>query len=99
MVFLQRCLRLSVLDVEGTLRAPVDTALRERVGALLSRGQRRILLNLARLCDIDAAGIGELMHAYHTANTVGGVLRIAHASGRVRQVLDIAGVLRLLSEM
>jgi anti-anti-sigma factor len=96
-VFLEECTPSSVLEVEGTLRAPIDMTLRQKVEALLSCGQRRIVLNLARLSDIDAAGIGELMRAYHLTSAVGGVLQIAHAGRRVRQLLEVAGVLSVLS--
>jgi anti-anti-sigma factor len=96
-VFLEECTPSSVLEVEGTLRAPIDMTLRQKVEALLSCGQRRIVLNLARLSDIDAAGIGELMRAYHLTSAVGGVLQIAHADRRVRQLLEVAGVLSVLS--
>jgi anti-anti-sigma factor len=87
---------LSVVDVDGDLRAPVSPELRHTVDARLARGERRIVLNLARLSDIDAAGIGELIRARDAAMAAGGVLHIAHASGRVRHLLDIAGILSLL---
>jgi anti-anti-sigma factor len=96
-VFLEECTPSSVLEVEGTLRAPIDMTLRQNVEALLSCGQRRIVLNLARLSDIDAAGIGELIRAYQMTSAVGGVLQIAHADRRVRQLLEVAGVLSVLS--
>jgi hypothetical protein len=48
-VFLEEYTPCSVLEVEGTLRAPIDMTLRQKVEALLSCGQRRIVLNLARL--------------------------------------------------
>jgi anti-anti-sigma factor len=86
----------SVVDVDGDLRAPVNPELRQRVDALLARGERRIVLNLARLSDIDAAGIGELIRARDAAMAAGGVLHIAHANGPVHRLLDIAGVLWLL---
>jgi anti-sigma B factor antagonist len=87
----------SILEVEGTLRAPVTSELSQGVQTLLVRGERRILLDLSRLSAIDAAGVGELVRAFNTARAAGGVLRIAHASRRVRQLLHIAGVLGLLT--
>jgi anti-sigma B factor antagonist len=95
-VVLEENMCLYVVDVDGDLRAPVSPELRHTIDALLARGERRIVLNLARLSDIDAAGIGELIRARDAAMAAGGILHIAHASGRVRQLLDIAGVLCLL---
>jgi len=94
---LEMCVHSSVLEIEGTLRTPVNTGLRKRVAALLGRGERRIVLDLARLSDIDAAGIGELLRAYQATTAAGGELHIANASKRVRELLEIAGVLTLLT--
>jgi anti-anti-sigma factor len=88
---------LSVLHVEGPLRVPVNADLAHRVQALLRRGARRILLNLARVSDLDAAGVGELVHAYNMTSAMNGVLQIAHTRGRIRELLDRVGLLALLS--
>lgn len=95
-LLLEECTEFVVLDVEGTLRAPVRRELRRNVEALLNRGERRILVNLARLTDIDAAGVGELLHAYHTTRAMGGVLQLAHPRGHVRHLLDVTGILARL---
>jgi len=75
----------------------LNSELSQRVQSLLSDGERRILLDLSRLSDIDAAGVGELVRAFNTTSAAGGVLQIAHASRRVRKVLQIAGVLKILT--
>lgn len=95
-LLLDECTEFEVLDVEGALRAPLRPELRRHVEALLNSGERRILVNLARLTDIDAAGVGELARAYNTTSAMGGVLQVAHARGHVRRLLDVAGILRRL---
>ena len=97
MAALEQCTHRSILEVEGTLRAPVNAELSQRVQALLARGERRILLDLSRLSDMDAAGVGELVRAFNTTSAAGGILQIVDASRRVRQLLNIAGVLKLLT--
>jgi anti-anti-sigma factor len=91
------CSHLSILHVERTLRAPVDSELSRNVEGLLDRGKRWVLLDLSRLADIDAAGVGELVRAFNTTTAAGGVLRITHPTRRVRRLLQTAGVLELLS--
>jgi len=93
----EQCTPRSILEVEGALRAPLTSELRQSVRELLVRGERRILLDLSRLSHLDAAGVGELVGAFNTTNAAGGVLQIAHARGRVRQLLQAAGVLQLLT--
>jgi anti-sigma B factor antagonist len=92
----EQCTDELILAVEGTLRVPLNSGLSERVHALLLGGKRRILLDLGRLDDIDAGGIGELVRALNATNEEGGVLRIAHANRRVHRLLDVAGVLQFV---
>lgn len=86
----------SVLHIQGALRAPVDTHLSERVQALLARGELGILLDLTRLSDIDAAGVGQLARTYAATSAAGGILQIANPSRRVRRLLEVAGLWSLL---
>lgn len=93
---LERCTESSVLEVCGALRAPLSFDLIRRVRAALRR-EPTILLDLSRLVDIDAAGVSELVRAFNEARAEGAVLQIAHVSGRVRTLLEISGVLTLLT--
>lgn len=87
----------SVLDVVGPLRSPVSLALRRRVGVLLRRGERSILVDLARVTDLDAAGLGELAHVYRMVNAAKGVLQVACTTGKVRRLLRLTGLLQVLT--
>jgi anti-anti-sigma factor len=89
--------RSATLRVDGALRTPVDGVLRSRVESLLQSGVRRVLLDLSGVSSIDAAGVGELTHLVTTSVAAGGVLEIAGMSPRVRRVLDVTGVLRLMT--
>src|SRR5687768_3833420 len=86
-----------VLHINGPLRAPLTTELRHDVRALLDRGERRILLDLALVSEIDAVGVGELVRAYNMTIAAEGVLRIAHAADNVREVIERVGLFGLLS--
>jgi anti-anti-sigma factor len=94
---LEACTRRSILEVEGALRAPVSSRLSRRVQALLDRGERLILLDVSPVSDIDAAGVGELVRVFKSTSAAGGALRLAHASGRVRRLLQVAGLLKLMT--
>ncbi|HEY6362082.1 MAG TPA: STAS domain-containing protein [Vicinamibacterales bacterium] len=86
----------AVVHVEGSLRAPVSAELRPKVQALLRRGKRKIVVSLAGVSDLDAAGVGELVHAYNVTVAANGILRITQAFGRVRELLARVGLLDLL---
>jgi anti-anti-sigma regulatory factor len=83
----------STVHVFGQLRAPGTGALRRAVTALLLDGERHILLDLAALTDLDAAGIGELVTLSNMTTAAGGTLEITCAPTPVRGLLDDAGVL------
>jgi anti-anti-sigma factor len=89
--------RSSVLHVEGALRSPLNGDLRHQVQALIDRGERNVVLDLTRLADLDAAGIGELVRMYSMMIAANGTFRIAHASRQVRRILDRVGLFKLLS--
>jgi anti-anti-sigma factor len=86
-----------IVPVEGPLRVPVNRAVRDNVRALLRQGERVIVLDLAAVTRIDAAGVGELVRAFNMAAAVNGRLRITNASPWVSEVLERAGVFDLLT--
>jgi anti-sigma B factor antagonist len=88
---------VAVVDVEGSLLGRSAT-LRTRVDRLLQRGERKIVVNLAGVTDIDAAGVGQLVAAYNRTIATNGVFRIARASGAIRELLARVGLFNLLSE-
>ena len=76
---------------------PLCTDLQSRIHALLGDGERRVLLDLSRLTQIDAAGVGELVRAFKTARAAGGILQIGHARTRVEHVLRLSGLWTVLN--
>jgi anti-anti-sigma factor len=97
-VILQLCSkRTHVVHVESALRTPVSRVVRHNVRTLLLRGERRILLDLSAVSNIDAAGVGELIRTFNMTTAANGALRIVNATGRVRELLDRAQLLGLLS--
>lgn len=87
----------SVLEVDGPLHAPQGAALRKAVRARLRQGDRTVVLSLARVSEVDAAGLGELVRAYNMTAAAAGALRIAQAPARVREILDRVGLLGILT--
>jgi anti-anti-sigma factor len=97
-VVLKLCRKSSgIVPIEGPLRVPVNRAVRDNVRALLRQGERVIVLDLAAVTRIDAAGVGELVRAFNMAAAVNGRLRITNASPWVSEVLERAGVFDLLT--
>jgi anti-anti-sigma factor len=89
---------VSILHISGPLRVPLDLELQWTVHAILRCGARRIVLNLAAVSDLDAGGVGELVHLFKLATAAHSELRIANARPRIRELLDRARVFDLLAE-
>jgi anti-anti-sigma factor len=86
------------VPLEDSLRSPLLTGdLQNTVRALLLRGERDIVLDLARVTRIDAAGVGELVRAYNMTAAADGALRIVHATKWVREILERVGLFDRLS--
>ena len=78
--------------LEDWPQLPFNGELPYMVRALLRRGNRRIVLDLAVVWRIDAAGIGDLVRAYNIAIAANAALRIANTTPRVRAMLERVGL-------
>ena len=79
-----------IVDVSGRLTLGESTsALRTMMRELVEGGSRRIVLNMAEVTYIDSSGIGELVAAYTTIATAGGVVKLLNLAKRVHELLYI----------
>ncbi|MFZ0227615.1 MAG: STAS domain-containing protein, partial [Mycobacterium sp.] len=66
-----------VVDLKGRITLGEGSAtVRDTVHDLLSKGMKRILLNLGDVNYIDSSGIGELVSAFAAAKKQGGELKL-----------------------
>jgi anti-sigma B factor antagonist len=79
-----------VVDVSGriTLGEGCST-LRDAVREMVSLGDKKILLNLADVSQIDSSGLGELVTAFVTVSNQGGKLKLVNLPSRVQGLLQI----------
>lgn len=81
---------VTVLDMNGRIiLGEGSVQLREAVRDLLSKGQKKILLNLGNVTYIDSSGIGELVSAFTTAKNQGGELKLLNLTRKVHDLLQI----------
>jgi anti-anti-sigma factor len=86
-----------VISVRDPLLVPHDCDLRNRVRDVLRSAGCNIVLDLAGVSRIDAAGVGELVRAYNMTIAADGVLRITNARDKVRALLELARLFDLMS--
>ncbi len=81
--------RVVIVDCYGRIVMGEETAsLRQQVKDLLDQSQQ-IVLNLADVNYIDSSGLGTLVGLYTSARNVGGEIKLAALTARVKDVLQI----------
>jgi anti-anti-sigma factor len=77
-----------ILDLKGTLLIPDDdAALLEVVSRCARNGGRLVVLDIAGLARIDAAGLGALIRSQNLLASVGGELRLVNPNKFVGSLL------------
>jgi len=79
-----------IVDLSGRITLGEGSVLlRDMVRDLVSKGQRKILLNLGDVTYIDSSGIGELVSAFTTVRNQGGELKLLNLTKKVHDLLQI----------
>jgi anti-sigma B factor antagonist len=81
---------VTIVDLSGRITlGEGSVTLRDTVRGLLSKGNKKILLNLGDVNYIDSSGIGELVSAYTTVRKEGGDLKLLNLTRKVHDLLQI----------
>src|SRR5664280_728219 len=81
---------VNILDLSGRITLGEGSVqLREAIRGLISKGQKKILLNLGDVNYIDSSGIGELVSAFTTCKNQGGELKLLNLTKKVHDLLQI----------
>ena len=81
---------IAVIDVAGRLTLGEGSgAIREEVQDLLTKGQKRILMNMAEVSYIDSSGIGELVADFTSTTNAGGALKLTGLTRGVKELLRV----------
>ncbi len=79
-----------IVDLSGQIKLGEGASiLRDTVKDLLSKGQKKILLNLGDINYIDSSGIGELVSAFTSVRKQDGELKLLHLTKKVHDLLQI----------
>ena len=81
---------VTVMDVAGRITlGEGSSVLRDALRDLVSKNQKKILLNLGEVSYIDSSGIGELVSGFTTVTNGGGALKLLNLNKRVKDLLQI----------
>lgn len=79
-----------ILDIEGKiLLGEGDADIKQAMDDLLSRGEKNVVLNLAKVPYIDSAGLGEIIRSFTAVRKSGGNLKLLSPNQRLIDLLSI----------
>lgn len=81
---------VTVIDSAGRITLGEGSSIfRDTIRGLASKGDKKLLLNLAEVSYIDSSGIGELVSAFTTVTNQGGQLKLLSLTKRIQDLLQI----------
>lgn len=81
---------VTVVDAAGRITlGEGSSAFRDLVKDLITKGSKKVLLNLGEISYIDSSGIGELVSSFTTVQNAGGQMKLLNLSKRVKDLLQI----------
>lgn len=86
-----------VLEIKGRITLGGDSKQLEwTVDKLVNEGQKKVILDLAGVTNIDSTGIGIIVMSAGKVKKAGGELRVAGASAHVEEVLRMTNIDQLV---
>jgi anti-sigma B factor antagonist len=81
---------VTILDAAGRITlGEAASAFRDKIRELVSKGNKKILLNLGEVSYIDSSGIGEMVSGFTSVTNSGGQLKLVGLNKRVKDLLQI----------
>ena len=81
---------VTIVDCSGRITLGEGSVMmRDTVRDLLSKGNKKIILNLGEVNYIDSAGVGELVSAFTSVRNQGGELKLLNLTKKVHDLLQI----------
>ena len=86
---------VAVVEASGRLCIESASSLGEAVREAIQMRGRRLVLNLLAVSRVDAAGLGELVQAFHVVSAADGEIKVVVRSPAIRDVLARTHLLTL----
>jgi anti-sigma B factor antagonist len=81
---------VTVIDGNGRITLGEGSSnFRDTIRELMTKGEKKLLLNLGDVSYIDSSGIGEMVSAFTSVTNQGGQLKLLNLTKRVKDLLQI----------
>ena len=85
---------VAILDLTGQIRlGETNINLHKSIHDLVDGGDKKVLLNLANVTNIDSSGLGELVAGHATLEKNGGEMKLLNLTDRVAELMMITKLL------
>lgn len=82
----------TVVHVAGEIDVYTVSTLRDRLDAVIERGEHHLVIDLSAVTFMDSTGLGVLVGRLKLVRAVGGSMRLVTANERVLKVFAITGL-------
>lgn len=83
-----------ILDLKGKIKLGDENInLHQALRKLADNGEKKVLLNLAEVTNIDSSGLGELVAGYTSLEKDGGEMKLLHLTDHVAELMMITKLL------
>ncbi len=83
-----------IVDLDGQIRiGDTNIDLHKKVHELVADGEKRVLLNLAKVTHIDSSGLGELVASHATLEKNDGEMKLLNLTKRISELMMITKLL------
>ncbi len=88
---------VTILDLQGKATiGPDSNLLSSKLGELIAKGVRKLLLNLAGLTQVDSSAVSAIVRLFVSLRCQGGDLKLLRPCGRVLVVLKVIHLLDVI---
>lgn len=85
---------VTILDLWGKVQIGESSIqLRTCLGELAQKGEKKILLNLAKVSQIDSSGLGEFVSGVASLRRNGGEIKLLNLPDRINEIMTITKLL------
>jgi anti-sigma B factor antagonist len=84
---------ITVMDLDGKFVLGGEAEFKKYVSAKIKAGDRKLIVNLARVNYMDSSGLGELVAGYIAMQRVSGHIKLLHINNRVNNLLVVTKLL------
>jgi anti-sigma B factor antagonist len=89
---------VTVVDIKGTVAYHGADALHEMFRELLQKGQKKILLNLSEVTQLDSSGIGELARCFAMVKSARGEFKMMQLNKQVQRLLEVTNLCAIFED-